>query len=186
MTAHIRFDIPFLTHRLHHIITQLINTVSDCQSLPIGTFGASTGGAAAIEVAALYSNTIHAVVSRGGRPDLANPSLLSTLTTPTLLIVGSRDQQVIELNRRSMARMVRCAEKRLEVVEGATHLFEEEGALEKVAELSVQWFSHWLGQAAAGKGQREARQTQQAAEVREMNSGQETEGKRLEREEKEA
>ena len=189
VTAHIRFDIPFLTHRLCHIIAYVKATVPDCQSLPVGTFGASTGGAAAIEAAALRTD-IHATVSRGGRPDLANPLLLHRLTAPTLLLVGSLDEPVIQLNRRAMGRMERCKERRLELVDGATHLFEEVGTLEVVAERSNQWFVHWLGQAAAaGKGVRETRTGMGTREVGgevEGGSGIESEGKRMENEEKEA
>ena len=186
VTARIRFDISFLTHRLNHIIAYLRTAIQECQLLPIGTFGASTGGAAAIEAAALHSDEIHAIVSRGGRPDLANPTLLAKLTVPTLLLVGSRDTQVIDLNRRAMARMTGCVEKRLELVEGATHLFEEAGALEKVTELSVQWFCHWLGQAAAGKGQRRVTQTGEAMRGEGAKRSVVAEGKMLESEEKEA
>ena len=105
--------------------------------LPIGYFGASTGRAVALLAAAQQPQNVRAIVSRGGRPDLAGP-YLSKVQAPTLLIVGGADPMVIRLNEQAMERMV--AETRLEIVPGATHLFEELGALEKVAELATDWF----------------------------------------------
>jgi pimeloyl-ACP methyl ester carboxylesterase len=110
-------------------------------SLPIGLFGASTGAAAALAAAARRPDAVGAVVSRGGRPDLA-AGALSSVRAPTLLIVGGRDRQVIELNRRAMERL--AAPVRLELVPGATHLFEEAGALEAVAALARDWFLEHL------------------------------------------
>jgi dienelactone hydrolase len=109
--------------------------------LPIGFFGASTGAAAALLAAARRSDAIRAVVSRGGRPDLAGDAL-ETVVAPTLLIVGGRDDVVIELNRQALARMT--VEKALQVVPGATHLFEESGALDQVAALARDWFGRHL------------------------------------------
>ncbi|HEU4356649.1 MAG TPA: hypothetical protein VFT27_13755, partial [Actinomycetota bacterium] len=115
--------------------------------VPVGLFGASTGAAAALVAACELGRRVGAVVSRGGRPDLAGGALPGVIA-PTLLIVGGADRQVLELNREALARM-RC-EKRLEVIPGATHLFEEPGALERVAELAAGWFSTQL----AGAGGR--------------------------------
>jgi len=106
--------------------------------LPVGLYGASTGAAAALQAAAQRPTTVAAVVSRGGRPDLAGPAALARVAAPTLLIVGGKDRQVLELNRQAMTQM-RC-EKKLEIVPGATHLFEEPGALEEVARLARDWF----------------------------------------------
>jgi dienelactone hydrolase len=106
---------------------------------PIGFFGASTGSAAALIAAARLGSRIAAVVSRGGRPDLAGPAALAAVVAPTLLIVGGADHGVIELNEESYRRL-QC-EKRIEIVAGATHLFEEPGALEEVARLASSWFS---------------------------------------------
>jgi len=108
----------------------------------VGYFGASTGGGAALVAAAEKPAAIGAVVSRGGRPDLAGPAL-RRVQAPSLLIVGSEDYEVIELNREAMAEM-RC-EKELSIVPGATHLFEEPGALEQVSKLALTWFSRHLG-----------------------------------------
>ncbi len=131
------FDIELLAARLAALIG-LVRERSDVGSLPLGLFGASTGGGAAIATAAARPHDVSAVVSRGGRPDLAGRAL-EAVTTPVLLIVGGRDAQVLELNRQAMSRMSN-AEVRLEVVPGATHLFEEEGALERVAGLASAWF----------------------------------------------
>jgi pimeloyl-ACP methyl ester carboxylesterase len=110
-------------------------------SLPIGLFGASTGAAAALMAAAARPAMVRAVVSRGGRPDLADGALEAVLA-PTLLIVGSRDDVVIELNREAFERLK--GPKALEIVPGATHLFEEPGALDRVARLARDWFVRYL------------------------------------------
>lgn len=120
-----RFDIPLLTHRL-----------------PIGYFGASTGAAAALQAAAAVSDTIKAVVSRGGRPDLAGHHDLARVAAPTLLLVGGHDPEILELNQEAHARL-HC-EKELCVIPGATHLFAEAGTLEEVARQAAAWFSHHL------------------------------------------
>ena len=118
------------------------------RDLPIGLFGASTGAAAALLAAAEQPQGVAAVVSRGGRPDLAG-DYLSLVRAPTLLIVGGEDYGVIELNEEAF-RELRC-EKRLEIVPGATHLFEEQGAMEQVVDLASQWFEHWLGPKAGAR-----------------------------------
>ncbi len=130
------FDIRLLADRLVHA-TRWVRTQPDVASLRIGLCGASTGAAAALWAAAQPESGISAVVSRGGRPDLAAP-LLGAVTAPTLLIVGSCDETVVELNRRALSDL-RC-ESRLALVPGATHLFEEPGALELVARLARDWF----------------------------------------------
>lgn len=145
-TGHLRFDIGLLADRLVDAADWL-GANEETRSLPIGLFGASTGGGAALVAAAQRPNTVRAVVSRGGRPDLAGASL-SRVRAPTLLIVGGRDHAVIELNRKAFERL-RC-EKKLEVVAGATHLFEEPGALEEVARLARDWFRRFLAPPAAG------------------------------------
>lgn len=137
-----RFDIALLTGRLL-LAAEWIDGQTDLRSLPLGYFGASTGAAAALEAAAQQREGVAAVVSRGGRPDLAGPGLLEAVTAPTLLIVGGHDDVVIDLNRRAMDRM-RC-EKELVVVPGATHLFEEPGTLEQVARLAADWFRRRFG-----------------------------------------
>jgi len=135
-TAHLRFDIPLLAKRLEGI-TEWLVTHPEVQGLKIGHFGASTGAAAALVAAAELPQLVSAVVSRGGRPDLAGPSL-AAVEAPTLLIVGGADHTVIDLNRSAMAHM-HC-EKELKIIPGATHLFEEPGALKKVADLARDWF----------------------------------------------
>lgn len=135
-----RFDIPLLTQRLH-AATLWARGYQDAQSLPIGLFGASTGAAAALQVAAMPDAGIEAVVSRGGRPDLAGPAL-KQVRTATLLIVGGADDVVIQLNRAAYA-VLNC-EKQLAIVPGATHLFEEPGTLETVAEFAKDWFVQYL------------------------------------------
>src|SRR5262245_61164488 len=132
------FDIPLLGDRLTDAVRGVRAMVPD---VPIGLFGASTGAAAAM-VAATALPEVRAIVSRGGRPDLAGDDL-ARVTAPTLLIVGERDHQVLELNRGAQASL-RC-ETRLELVPGATHLFEEPGALERVADLAAGWFGEHLG-----------------------------------------
>ena len=140
-TRHLRFDIEMLADRLVAIIDWLRNQ-RDTSALPIGLFGASTGGGAALMAAAARPREVAAVVSRGGRPDLAGPAL-PRVRTPTLLIVGGHDTPVIDMNREAMAQM--SGEVVLEIVPGATHLFEEPGTLERVAELAAEWFGRWLG-----------------------------------------
>jgi putative phosphoribosyl transferase len=132
-----RFDIARLTGRLHDAAAW-IAAQPRIGALPIGLFGASTGAAAALQLAARQP-TIAAVVSRGGRPDLAGPEALRAVQAPTLLIVGGDDTIVIELNRRAFA-LMEC-EKDLRIVPGATHLFEEMGALEAVARMAADWFT---------------------------------------------
>jgi putative phosphoribosyl transferase len=139
-TAHLRFDIGLLADRLIRATDWLIE-YPDTRHLPIGYFGASTGAAAALVAAAERPDVVGAVVSRGGRADLAG-SALAHVRAPTLLIVGGNDVQVIELNRAAFAQL-RC-EKQLEIVPGATHLFEEPGALEAAARLSRDWFQRHL------------------------------------------
>lgn len=139
-TAHLRFDIGLLAGRLVGAMNWLEND-SGARGLSIGLFGASTGGGAALVAAALHPEKVGAVVSRGGRPDLAGAEL-PRVRAPTLLIVGSRDQPVIRLNEEAMRRMVAPVE--LEIVLGATHLFEEPGTLEQVAGLARSWFMRYL------------------------------------------
>jgi len=139
-TRHLRFDIALLAHRLAGAAEWLAEN-RHTRGLPIGLFGASTGASAALVAAATFPEPIGAVVSRGGRPDLAGPQLRH-VQAPTLLIVGGEDSVVIELNRQAY-RQLRCA-KEMEIVPGATHLFEEPGALETVARLAGNWFARWL------------------------------------------
>jgi len=136
-----RFDIPLLTHRLL-AATQWIKTEQRTKHLPIGYFGASTGAAAALQAAALYSGEIGAVVSRGGRPDMAGISALEQVQSPTLLLVGGWDEEVIVLNRDAYEHM-RCP-KELSIIPGATHLFMEPGTLEEAARQAAAWFSRYL------------------------------------------
>ena len=133
-----RFDIPLLTHRLL-VATRWVRLHESTHLLPIGYFGASTGAAAALQAAAALGEDIHAVVSRGGRPDLAGHHDLEIVKAPTLLLVGSRDEDVLELNHEAYVRLP-CT-KELSVIPGATHLFEEAGALEEVARQAGTWFS---------------------------------------------
>jgi predicted alpha/beta-hydrolase family hydrolase len=143
-----RFDIPLLTSRLV-AATRWILRESLAATLPIGYFGASTGAAAALAAAAEIGTRVGAVVSRGGRPDLAGVAALPQVMAPTLLIVGGRDPAVIALNREAYGQLG-CV-KMLHIVPGATHLFEEPGTLEQVATLASDWFVRWLG-AANGAG----------------------------------
>ncbi len=139
-TRHLRFNIELLAERLVGA-TEWVMENSRTRDLPIGYFGASTGAAAALVAAAQYPTVVRAVVSRGGRPDLAG-ALLGQVNTPTLLIVGGRDEPVIEMNRSALESLT--GEKRLEIVPGATHLFEEAGTLEEVARLAAGWFERHL------------------------------------------
>jgi putative phosphoribosyl transferase len=136
-TGHLRFDIALLAGRLLGAARWLADQPAT-RDLPWGYFGASTGGGAALVAAADQPPGLRAVVSRGGRPDLAGEAL-PRVATPTLLIVGGEDRVVLDLNRRALERIP--AEKHLEVVAGATHLFEEPGALERVAALASDWFT---------------------------------------------
>ncbi|MEF8792476.1 dienelactone hydrolase family protein [Thiohalorhabdus sp.] len=135
-----RFDIDLLTQRLVMAV-RWMRGKKEMGNLPVGLFGASTGAAAALGAAAGLGDAVDAVVSRGGRPDLAMEQL-PAVAMPTLLIVGGVDTQVIELNREAYAQLGGPAH--LEIVPGATHLFEEEGKLEQVASLAADWFRHYL------------------------------------------
>ena len=136
-----RFDIDLLTWRLERA-TQWILEQPHCAGLDIGYFGASTGAAAALNAAATFGPSIGAVVSRGGRPDMAL-SALAHVDAPTLLIVGSLDDVVLDLNRQAYEKLK--GEKHLAIVAGATHLFEEPGTLREVARLAADWFCRYLG-----------------------------------------
>ncbi|RPI46624.1 MAG: hypothetical protein EHM67_00920 [Hyphomicrobiaceae bacterium] len=138
------FDIPLLAGRLDEAL-DWIEEEESTTDLAVGLFGASTGAAAALTAAARRPELITAVVSRGGRPDLAADALASVLA-PTLLIVGELDTVVIELNRRAMAQL--SCPVRLEIVHGATHLFEEPGALDQVVSLATAWFTQYLEKSA--------------------------------------
>ena len=140
-TAALRFDIPLLAARVT-ALTDWMAGYKPTAALAVGLFGASTGAAAALVAAAQRPAAVAAVVSRGGRPDLAG-EFLGAVRQPTLLIVGERDEIVIGLNRRAMTLL--GGEVRLEIVPGATHLFEEPGALERVAHLARDWFLTYLG-----------------------------------------
>jgi pimeloyl-ACP methyl ester carboxylesterase len=135
-----RFNIELLSHRLVEVTGQLAK-LPETRNLSIGYFGASTGAASALVAAATLHEQINAVVSRGGRPDLALNSL-HLVKAPTLLIVGELDREVLKLNNEAMAKLT--STRKLEVVKNATHLFEEAGALEQVAFLSGQWFGRYL------------------------------------------
>jgi len=141
-----RFDIDLLTWRLERV-TQWIMEEPHCSALAIGYFGASTGAAAALNAAATFGSAIEAVVSRGGRPDLALEAL-ANVRSPTLLIVGGLDHEVFKLNRQAYEKIQ--AQKHLAIVKGATHLFEEPGALQEVARLAAAWFGRHLGSKAGG------------------------------------
>jgi len=141
VTRHLRFDITLLAQRLV-AITDWLAVQPEAQEMRIGYFGASTGAAAALVAAAERPAVVGAIVSRGGRPDLAGPAL-PRVRAPTLLIVGGNDFPVLELNREALREL--RAEAELSIVPGATHLFEEPGALEEVARLSAQWFTRHLG-----------------------------------------
>jgi dienelactone hydrolase len=134
-TGHLRFDIRLLAQRLGQAAAWLLSEYSE--NTPLGFFGASTGGGAALVAAAELGRTVNAVVSRGGRPDLAGEAL-ERVTASTLLIVGGLDEPVIAMNRKAYDQL-HC-EKRLHVVPGASHLFEEPGTLEEVARLAAEWF----------------------------------------------
>ena len=140
VTAEYRFNIDLLAQRLIGV-TEWLKKDTKTKNYAFGYFGASTGAAAALTAAAKLPNDIAAVVSRGGRPDLAT-DYLPRVAAPTLLLVGGLDTEVIELNRQAMAQM--SATKKLVIIPGATHLFEESGKLEEVAKLSTDWFLRYL------------------------------------------
>ncbi len=140
ITRHLRFDIPLLSHRLLHA-TEQVRAWPETSALPLGYFGASTGAAAALIAAAERPELVAAVVSRGGRPDLA-ASHLKAVRAPTLLIVGGADREVLALNQAVLPALP--PQSSLAIVPGATHLFEEPGALEEVARLAADWFARWL------------------------------------------
>jgi putative phosphoribosyl transferase len=137
-TGELRFDIPFLAKRLVAATRWIANDAST-RDLKVGYFGASTGAGAALVAAAELPKVISAVVSRGGRPDLAG-SALGLVRAPTLLIVGGEDTPVIAMNREALSHL-KCPDKKLAIIPGATHLFEEPGTLEEVANLAAEWFS---------------------------------------------
>jgi dienelactone hydrolase len=136
-----RFNIGLLAERLTGAVDWL-QQERQTASLPVGCFGASTGAAAALIAAADRPAVVGAVVARGGRPDLAGAAL-PRVKAPTLLIVGGHDYPVIDLNRQALGQLG-CEQKQLVIVPGATHLFEEPGALDEVARLAVEWFAHYL------------------------------------------
>lgn len=140
-TREYRFDIPLLAERLA-AATDWVATHGDYGDLRVGYFGASTGAAAALMAAAERPDSVSAVVSRGGRPDLAGDAL-ARVQAPTLLIVGEQDPTVLDLNQKAAVRME--APVQIEIIPGATHLFEESGALEEVARLAGEWFLRYLG-----------------------------------------
>lgn len=151
-TGHMRFDIARLGQRLTGVVDWLANS-PDTSALGIGLFGASTGAAAALLAAAERPRAVQAVVSRGGRPDLAG-DFLERVQTPTLLIVGENDPEVLRMNRDAATRI--RGEQRIETVPGATHLFEEPGALERVTRLAAEWFGRHLSGTPAGTRSSEA------------------------------
>lgn len=140
VTGEYRFDIPLLARRLVAVTDWAVDDART-RDLRIGYFGASTGAAAALIAAAARPAVIGAVVSRGGRPDLA-VDVLGDVEAATLLIVGGNDRPVVDLNRRALARL--RADRRMAIIPGATHLFEQDGALEQVAELAASWFTSYL------------------------------------------
>ena len=136
-----RFNISLLTERLTRL-TQWATQLPQLKNLPVGFFGASTGTASAINAAAFLGNQIKAVVSRGGRPDLATKNALKTVKCPTLLIIGSLDYEVVKLSRKVFQKM-KCT-KHIDIVQGASHLFEETGKLHIVSRLAEDWFEKYL------------------------------------------
>ena len=135
-----RFDIELLTERLVKV-TNYVSQILDFKDLKVDYFGASTGAASAVKAATQLKNKIHAVVSRGGRPDLAGDSL-SELVVPTLFLIGSLDRQVIKLNNQAFNKL-KC-EKKIQIIEDASHLFEEPGKLNEVAQYAIDWFQKHL------------------------------------------
>jgi pimeloyl-ACP methyl ester carboxylesterase len=148
ITGSHRFDIALLGRRLTGAVDWLAARSSD---LPMGLFGASTGAAAALVTAAERPEHVRAVVSRGGRPDLAGDHVLGQVRAPVLLLVGGRDEVVLRLNKEAQAKL-RAAPSHLEVIEGATHLFEEPGALDEVAVVAARWFSDHIERSGGSGG----------------------------------
>lgn len=148
VTAHLRFDIGLLARRIV-ATTDWLQQTPQTRDLKVGYFGASTGGGAALVAASERPALVNAVVSRGGRPDLAGPAL-SQVKAPTLLIVGGLDDVVITLNQKTMASL--CCEKELKIIPGATHLFEEAGTLEAVARLATDWFARHFRSSGVTRG----------------------------------
>jgi len=142
LTGHLRFNVELLAGRLSQATDWALNQAAT-QQLPIGYFGASTGAAAAL-IAAAKRPEIVALVSRGGRPDLAGAELRK-VRTATLLLVGELDPPVIQMNQFALEQLKQCSEKELKIIPGATHLFEEPGTLEEVARLAGAWFDKYLG-----------------------------------------
>jgi len=136
-----RFDIPLLTRRLE-AAADFVAEYAATRSLRLGLFGASTGAAAALALAAARPGAIGAVVARGGRPDLAGPDVLAAVRAPTLLLVGALDTEVIVLNQAALLRL--AGAKKLEIIPGASHLFEEPGRIEIVASHATDWFQRHL------------------------------------------
>jgi len=137
-TRHLRFDIGLLSIRLISTIDWTMNN-PDTKNLAVGLFGASTGAAAALVAAAERPNVVSAIVSRGGRPDLAGKHILKSVRAPTLLLVGGNDPQVLDLNQNAL-KDINAEKKKLTIIPGATHLFEELGKLEQVARIASGWF----------------------------------------------
>jgi pimeloyl-ACP methyl ester carboxylesterase len=156
LRSDLRFDIALLAERLLAAV-RWSQLDPGAAGLPIGLFGASTGAAAALEVAAALGPEVAAVVSRGGRPDLASPATLARVSAPTLLIVGARDPEVLDLNESAYECL--AGAKALSIVPGATHLFEEPGALESVAQLAAGWFTRYLGAPAGATATTPSRET---------------------------
>lgn len=140
MKYKMRFNIDLLANRIL-VTTKCLQQQEETKNLTIGYFGASTGAAAALQAAAILGDQVNAIVSRGGRPDLAWPHLQS-VKSPTLFIVGGNDNIVIELNQKAYRKIIGL--KQLEIIPGATHLFEEPGTLERVAEMAANWFVEYL------------------------------------------
>ena len=146
ITRHLRFDIPLLAGRLADA-TRWVSDQPEAERMPIGYFGASTGAAAALVAAKELGEEVIAVVSRGGRPDLAGDSLVHVIS-PTLLLVGGNDESVVELNREALGRL-KCA-KELLIIPGASHLFEEPGMLDQVAVRAADWFTRYFAETREG------------------------------------
>ena len=147
-TRHLRFDVTLLAHRTAGVM-EWLDLQPYARELKIGLFGSSTGAAAALKAAVEMPEKVAAIVSRGGRPDLAEEAL-PKVQAPTLLIVGSQDELVIELNEKALEQMGPGAEKKLVIVPGASHLFEEPGALEQAARLATDWFQTYLDTVSVG------------------------------------